>query len=128
MRPRSLSPFEPLTQIDIIAANPIPIFGVNLVAGAVNGIIVTLFGLVINVTGMATPWAGLIVAFGFNDPMKVIMAVLLILVASTIFGYLGAIVFKNFPIHTVQELHADEAKEDAKNATDTQEGATDLAH
>ncbi|MCI1985106.1 MAG: PTS sugar transporter subunit IIC [Lactobacillus sp.] len=119
---------EPLTQIDIIAANPIPIFGVNLVAGAVNGIIVTLFGLVINVTGMATPWAGLIVAFGFNDPMKVIMAVLLILVSSTIFGYLGALVFKNFPIHTVQELHADEAKDDAKKVADTQEGATDLAH
>ncbi|MCH4171202.1 MAG: PTS sugar transporter subunit IIC [Lactobacillus sp.] len=95
---------EPLTQIDIISSNPVPIFATNAVAGAINGIIVASFGLVINVTGMATPWAGLIVAFGFNPAIKVALAVLLILVNSTIWAYIGAYVFRNFKIHTVDEI------------------------
>lgn len=95
---------EPLTQIDIIAANPLPIFGVNMVAGAINGMIVTLFALAIDVTGMATPWAGLIVAFGFNQPSRVLLVVALILIVSTTIGYLGALVFKNKSIHTVAEI------------------------
>ncbi|WP_416353813.1 PTS sugar transporter subunit IIC [Agrilactobacillus fermenti] len=95
---------EPLTQIDIISANPVPIFATNAVAGAINGMIIAAFGLVINVTGMATPWAGLIVAFGFNPALKVATAVILILVNSTIWAYVGGFVFKNFKIHTVQEI------------------------
>ncbi|MHA3065307.1 PTS sugar transporter subunit IIC [Lacticaseibacillus saniviri] len=99
---------EPLTQIDIIAANPIPIFVTNALAGAINGMIVTMFGLVINVTGMATPWAGLIVAFGFNNPMRVLMAVALIFVVSVAFGFLGGYVFRHFHIHTVQEIRSED--------------------
>lgn len=99
---------EPLTQIDIISANPVPIFVTNAVAGAINGIIVTLSGLVINVTGMATPWAGLIVAFGFNPPLRTLITALIILVNSTIFGYLGAWLFRNYQIHTVSEIRGEE--------------------
>jgi len=97
---------EPLTQIDVIAANPVPIFVTNALAGAVNGIIVTALGLVINVTGMATPWAGLIVAFGMNSIVKVLIAVSLIFINSTIWAYIGAWIFKNFKIHTVAEVRA----------------------
>lgn len=100
---------EPLTQIDIISANPIPIFTTNAIAGAINGIIVTAFGLVVNVTGMATPWAGLIVVFGMNPMLKVLIAVILILINSTIWAYIGAWVFRNFKIHTVAEIRADDA-------------------
>ncbi|MFT9286615.1 PTS sugar transporter subunit IIC [Liquorilactobacillus nagelii] len=103
---------EPLTQIDIIAANPIPIFLTNAFAGAVNGIIITMFGLVINVTGMATPWAGLIVAFGFNPAIKTLEAVLLILINSTIWGYLGGLMFKHFDIHTVAEIRDEHQTEE----------------
>ncbi|WP_338208141.1 PTS sugar transporter subunit IIC [Lactiplantibacillus paraxiangfangensis] len=103
---------EPLTQIDIIAANPVPIFATNAVAGAINGIIVTAFGLVINVTGMATPWAGLIVTLGMNPVMKVLLAVALIFINSTIWAYVGAWVFKNFKIHTVSEIRADDQTDD----------------
>ena len=99
---------EPLTQIDIISANPIPIFITNAVAGAINGIIITMFGLVINVTGMATPWAGLIVAFGFNNPMSVLMAVGLIFINSVFWGLVGGQVFQNIKIHTTQEIRADQ--------------------
>lgn len=107
---------EPLTQIDIISANPIPIFTTNAIAGAINGMIVGAFGLVINVTGMATPWAGLIVAFGFNDMAKVAIAALLILINSTIWGYIGAFVFRNFKIHTVAELRGEEPVAETANA------------
>lgn len=103
---------EPLTQIDIIAANPVPIFATNAVAGAINGIIVTSFGLVINVTGMATPWAGLIVALGMNPIVNTLIAVGLILVNSTIWAYVGAYIFKNFKIHTVAEIRADDDLEE----------------
>lgn len=101
---------EPLTQIDIISANPVPIFATNAIAGAINGVIVGSFGLMINVTGMATPWAGLIVAFGFNPAIKVALATLLILVNSTIWAYVGAYAFRNFKIHTVDEIRGTETK------------------
>ncbi|KRL01013.1 PTS sugar transporter subunit IIC [Liquorilactobacillus capillatus] len=111
---------EPLTQIDIIAANPIPVFLTNAIAGAFNGIIVTLFGLVINVTGMATPWAGLIVAFGFNPVLKTVAAVLLILINSTIWGYLGSFAFRHFDIHTVKEIRTNtKARINAKTSRHT---------
>lgn len=58
---------------------------------------------------MATPWAGLIVALGMNP----IIAVGLILVNSTIWAYVGAYIFKNFKIHTVAEIRADDNLEEA---------------
>lgn len=100
---------EPLTQLDIISANPIPIFVTNLFCGAINGIIVTAFGLVVHVTGMATPWAGLIVVFGMNPVVKTLEAVVLILINSTIWAYIGRFVFKNFKITTVDDIRKDEA-------------------
>ncbi|MFD1672367.1 PTS sugar transporter subunit IIC [Agrilactobacillus yilanensis] len=107
---------EPLTQIDIISANPIPIFATNAIAGAINGMIVGAFHLVINVTGMATPWAGLIVAFGFNQAASVAIATLLILINSTIWGYVGAYVFRNFKIHTVSEIRGEATPAAAETA------------
>ena len=95
---------EPLTQLDIISANPVPIFVTNLFAGAINGIIVTAFSLVVRVTGMATPWAGLIVVFGMNPWLKTLEAVILIIINSTIWAYIGRAIFKNYKIHTVAEI------------------------
>lgn len=101
---------EPLTQIDIIAANPLPIFGTNLIGGALNGIIISLFNIQIGVTGMATPWAGLIVAFGFNSPMNVILCTLSILVVSTLTAYAGYYVFRNKKIYTVADIRGDQSE------------------
>lgn len=95
---------EPLTQIDIISSNPVPIYLTNAVAGAINGMIVTYFGLQIPVTGMATPWAGLLVTLGNNPLVPTLTAVALITVNSLIFGYLGYMVFKNHKIVTVDEI------------------------
>lgn len=67
----------------------------------------------INVTGMATPWTGLIVALGMNPIVNTLIAVGLILVNSTIWAYVGAYIFKNFKIHTVAEIRADDNLEEA---------------
>ncbi|BAL62928.1 PTS sugar transporter subunit IIC [Melissococcus plutonius] len=98
---------EPLTQIDIISSNPIPIFGTNAVAGAINGMIVTYFGLKVPVTGMATPWAGLLVVLGNNPINKALITVACIVICSLVIGFIGSIVFKNFKLVTVNDLRKD---------------------
>lgn len=62
---------EPLTQADIISANPVPVYVTNFIGGALAGVIVALYGLVNQATGTATPIAGLMVMYGFNHPMVV---------------------------------------------------------
>ena len=95
---------EPLTQADIISANPIPVYVTNFIGGAMAGVIVALYGLVNQATGTATPIAGLMVMYGFNHPM-VVTKVALMCAASGIFaGWLGSIIFKNYKIKTVYDI------------------------
>ena len=54
---------EPLTQADIISANPIPIYVTNFISGALCGVVVAAMGLVNNAPGTAAPSAGLPVMF-----------------------------------------------------------------
>lgn len=95
---------EPLTQADIISANPIPVYVTNFIGGAVAGVIVSLFGLVNNATGTATPIAGLMVMYGFNDAIVVTKVALMCAVAGAAAGYLGSLIFKNYKIKTVNEI------------------------
>ena len=67
---------EPLSQADIVTANPIPVYATNFVGGAVSGVIIAMFGLVNEATGTATPIAGLMVMFGFNNALTVIIVAL----------------------------------------------------
>ncbi len=92
---------EPLTQVDIISSNPIPIYATNLFSGMVSGIVVTFFGLKVPVTGMATPWAGLLVTLGNNAIQTTLLAVAIITGVSLMFGFLGALVFKRYRIEAV---------------------------
>lgn len=105
---------EPLSQVDIISANPIPIYVTNFLGGATAGIIISLSGLVNGATGTATPIAGLAVMFGFNAPLKVIIVALLCAGFSGFWGYIGSLVFKNFKIHRVDSLEVieDEVSEE----------------
>lgn len=98
---------EPLTQADVISANPIPVYVTNFIGGGLAGIIVTQFGLVNNATGTATPIAGLMVMYGFNDPKVVTIAAVLCATCSAIVGFLGSLVFKNYKIRTVKEIRGE---------------------
>ena len=85
---------EPLTQADVVSANPIPIYATNFVGGALAGIITSLFQLVNNAPGTAIP--GLLVLFGFNDVVKVTIAAILCGIVTTIVGYIGSILFRKY--------------------------------
>lgn len=95
---------EPLSQADIVTANPVPVYITNFVGGAISGVIIASFGLVNEATGTATPIAGLMVMFGFNNALTVITVALMCALSSAICGYLGSLVFKNYPIITKYEL------------------------
>ncbi|MBM7599503.1 fructose-specific phosphotransferase system IIC component [Virgibacillus halotolerans] len=96
---------EPLTQADIISANPIPVYITNFIGGATAGIIISLSGLINNAPGTATPIAGLAVMYGFNDPIKVTIIATLCALVGAISGYIGSIIFKNFKIRKVDQLN-----------------------
>ena len=95
---------EPLTQADIISANPIPVYVTNFIGGAIAGVIVASFGLINNAPGTATPIAGLMVMYGFNDAKTVTLVAVLCAVAGLASGYIGSKIFKNYKIKSVAEV------------------------
>ena len=95
---------EPLTQADIISANPIPVYVTNFIGGALAGTIVALYGLVNQATGTATPIAGLMVMYGFNNPLVVTKVALMCAAAGIFAGWLGSIIFKSYKIKTVYDI------------------------
>ena len=95
---------EPLTQADIISANPVPVYVTNFIGGALAGVIVALYGLVNQATGTATPIAGLMVMYGFNHPMVVTKVALMCAAAGIFAGWLGSLIFKNYKIKTIYDI------------------------
>lgn len=85
---------EPLTQADIITANPIPIFCSNFLGGGLAGISAAVFGIVNNAPGTASPIPGLLAPFAFNDPMKVVLAMGFAILGGSVAGLLGGWVFQ----------------------------------
>ena len=85
---------EPLTQADIITANPIPIFCSNFLGGGLAGISAAVFGIVNNAPGTASPIPGLLAPFAFNDPMKVVLAMVFAVIGGCVAGLLGGWVFQ----------------------------------
>lgn len=102
---------EPLTQANIISANPIPVYVTNFIGGASAGVVVAMAGLVNNAPGTATPIAGLAVMYGFNDPLKVTITAAICAIVGGLCGLLGSIIFKNFKIRTLAEITKDDAKQ-----------------
>ena len=96
---------EPLTQSDIISANPIPIYVTNFIGGAMSGVIVAVMGLSIDTPGLATPIAGFAVTVGQNGP-KALIAAALCIVVSIIGAFIGYAIFKNTPIKTADEIRS----------------------
>lgn len=91
---------EPLTQADIISANPVPIYVTNFIGGAACGVLVALMGLVNNSPGTATAIAGLAVSFAYNPPLQVIIAAVGCALISALAGFIGYKMFKNYKIVT----------------------------
>lgn len=100
---------EPLTQADIISANPIPVYVTNFIGGALSGIIVSLMGLVNMTPGTATPIAGFAVMFAYNPAIKVLIASAGCILVSVISGYIGYFIFKNKKILTADEIRNPQA-------------------
>ncbi|MCI5595286.1 MAG: PTS sugar transporter subunit IIC [Lachnospiraceae bacterium] len=84
---------EPLTQADIITANPIPIYGSNFFGGGLAGISAAVFHIVNNAPGTASPIPGLLAPFAFNDPVKVIGAFVFAILGGCLAGLAGSMIF-----------------------------------
>lgn len=95
---------EPLTQADIISANPLPVYLTNFIGGAMSGIIIALMGLTNMTPGTATPIAGFAVMFAYNPPVKVLIAAAGCIIVSVISGYIGYLIFRNHKILTADEI------------------------
>ena len=95
---------EPLTQSDIISANPIPVYVTNFIGGAMAGIIVAFMNLTNNTPGTATPIAGLAVMFAYNSATEVIIAAIGCIIAGILGGYIGYAIFKDYKIKTASEI------------------------
>ncbi|MGL4797506.1 MAG: PTS sugar transporter subunit IIC [Paraclostridium sp.] len=91
---------EPLTQADLISANPIPVYATNFIGGAMSGVIVALMGLTNMSPGTATPIAGLAVMFAYNPAIKVLIAATACAGVSILAGFIGYAIFKNYKITT----------------------------
>ena len=98
---------EPLTQADIITANPLPVYITNFIGGALCGIIIVIMGLTNMSPGTATPIAGFAVMFAYNPAFKVLLTALGCVVVSAGSGYLGYMMFKNHKIRTAAEIRGE---------------------
>ena len=100
---------EPLTQANIITANPIPIFSSNFLGGGLAGVAAAVFGIVNNAPGTASPIPGLLAPFAFNEPLNVILALVFAVLGGSLAGLLGGWVFgkqhKEIKISTHIEHH-----------------------
>lgn len=85
---------EPLTQADIITANPIPIYCSNFFGGGLAGIAAAALGIINNAPGTASPIPGLLAPFAFNSPVNVVIALVLAILGGSLAGIIGAAVFK----------------------------------
>lgn len=97
---------EALTKAHVISANPIPVYTVNFVHGALSGIVVALSGLINNSPGTASVVAGFASMFAWNDPISVLIVGVIVALIGIIVGYIGAKVFSNYPIRTEDEILA----------------------
>lgn len=84
---------EPLTQADIVTANPVPIFTSSFAGGALAGLSAAYFNIVSNAPGTASPIPGLLTPFAFNPASDVIMALIFAMIGGIIGGLLISTLF-----------------------------------
>ncbi|PNZ70679.1 PTS sugar transporter subunit IIC [Staphylococcus croceilyticus] len=89
---------EPLTQIDLIVKYAPVLYGANALIGMVTACIINFSGLKIGVTGMATPMAGAIVLFGFNNPITSIITIVAVAITAVILALIIGFIIKKFDL------------------------------
>lgn len=99
---------EALTKAHVISANPVPVYTVNFIHGALAGIVVALSGLVNNSPGTAAVVPGIASMFAWNDPITILIVGAIVAVIGIAVGYFGSKVFKNYPIRTEDEILAED--------------------
>lgn len=87
---------EPLTQAHIVTANPIPIFCSNFFGGGLAGLGAAALGIICDAPGTASPIPGMLAPFAFNEPIKVILALVIAAIGGTVAGLVGSVVFKKY--------------------------------
>lgn len=95
---------EPLTQADIISANPLPIYATNFVSGAFGGVVVSMMGLINNAPGTAAPAPALPIMFAYNNAIDVIIAMGICSAISIVVGFTFSYIFRNTKIVTAAEI------------------------
>ncbi len=105
---------EPLTQAEIITANPIPIYCSNFLGGGLAGIAAASFNIINNAPGTASPIPGLLAPFAFNSPVSVISAIVLAIIGGTIAGLIGSAVFKNIALDKFKPKFASNVSKNKK--------------
>lgn len=104
---------EPLTQADLISANPIPVYVTNFIGGAMSGVIIAMMGLTNMSPGTATPIAGLAVMFAYNPAIRVIITAAGCALVSILAGFIGHAIFKNYKITTADVVRGTKSEETA---------------
>lgn len=85
---------EPLTQAHIVTKNPIPIYVSNALGGAISGLGAAMLGIVNNAPGTASPIPGLLAPFAFNEPGKVVLAVIIAAIGGSAAGFVCGLAFR----------------------------------
>ncbi|MEJ7172599.1 PTS sugar transporter subunit IIC, partial [Staphylococcus capitis] len=73
-------------------------YGTNALIGMVNACIIAFSGLKIGVTGMATPIAGAIVLFGFNNPVSSAITIIAVAITSLVLAFIIGTLIKKFDL------------------------------
>ena len=84
---------EPLTQADIVTANPVPIFSSSFVGGALAGLSAAYFNIVADAPGTASPIPGLLTPFAFNSAGTVALAMFFAMIGGIVGGYVMSTIF-----------------------------------
>ncbi len=84
---------EPLTQADIVTANPVPIFSSSFTGGALAGLSAAYFNIIANAPGTASPIPGLLTPFAFNPATTVILAMIFAMIGGIVGGFLISTIF-----------------------------------
>lgn len=85
---------EPLTQADIVTANPLPVYASSFAGGAMSGVVAALLNIVNDAPGTASTIPGMLAPFAFNPTGTVLLALAIACACGIVGGLVVAYIFK----------------------------------